>query len=91
MNFMSVIGIVDHIEINSKDKLLALIYLKVDNVLNKNKLGQSEYQLIPIKFNKQIFKREFDFLKSGSIVGVKGRIECLNSQLDLIAERIKIF
>lgn len=91
MNFMSVIGIVDHIEINSKDKLLALIYLKVDNVLYKNKLGQSEYQLIPIKFNKQIFKREFDFLKSGSIVGVKGRIECLNSQLDLIAERIKIF
>lgn len=65
MNFMSVIGIVDHIEINSKDKLLALIYLKVDNVLYKNKLGQSEYQLIPIKFNKQIFKREFDFLKSG--------------------------
>jgi len=91
MNFMSVIGIVDHIEINSKDKLLALIHLKVDNVLNKNKLGQSEYQLIPIKLNKQIFKREIDFLKSGAIVGVKGRIECLNSQLDLIAERIKIF
>ena len=91
MNFMSIVGIVDTIRIKSKDELLSIIYLKVDNVLYRSKLGQLEYQIIPIKLNSQIFKRELKFLKPGAIVGIKGRIECFNSQIDLLAERIKIF
>ena len=91
MNFMSIVGIVDAIKIKSKDELLSIIYLKVDNVLYRSKLGQLEYQIIPIKLNSQIFKRELKFLKPGAIVGIKGRIECFNSQIDLLGERIKIF
>ena len=33
----------------------------------------------------------FVHLKSGKIIGIKGRINCDNQKIDLIAERIKIF
>ncbi|MBP5257078.1 MAG: hypothetical protein J6Y96_01850 [Mycoplasma sp.] len=90
MNFMSIVGIVEAIKIN-KGELRSIIYIRIDNVLYSGKLNQLEYQIVPIKLNNQVFKRELKFLKSGAIVGVKGRIECLNSQIDLLAERIKIF
>ena len=87
---MSIVGIVEAIKIN-KGELRSIIYIRIDNVLYSGKLNQLEYQIVPIKLNNQVFKRELKFLKSGAIVGVKGRIECLNSQIDLLAERIKIF
>lgn len=91
MNFMSIIGIVDAIKLNAKDECNANVYLKVDNVYYKSRLDQLEYQIIPIRLNKQIFKKELKFLKPGVIIGIKGRIEYVDSQIQLIGERIKIF
>lgn len=91
MNFMSIIGIMDEIEFNTNDEYTANVYLKVDNVYYKSRLDQLEYQIIPIRLNKQIFKKELKFLKPGTIVGIKGRIEYVDSQIQLIGERIKIF
>ena len=39
----------------------------------------------------EIFKNEISLLKPGTIIGIKGRIDCDNQKIDLIAERIKIF
>lgn len=91
MNFMSIIGITDKVEFNTNDESTANVYLKVDNVYYKSRLDQLEYQIIPIRLNKQIFKKELKFLKPGAIIGIKGRIEYVDSQMQLIGERIKIF
>lgn len=91
MNFMSIIGIMEKIEFKTNDECTANVYLKIDNVYYKSRLDQFEYQIIPIRLNKQIFKKELKFLKPGAIVGIKGRVEYVDSQIQLIGERIKIF
>lgn len=91
MNFMSIIGIVDLIELKTNDECTSNVYLKVDNVYYKDRLDQLDYQIIPIKLNNQIFKKELKFLKPGVIIGIKGRIECEGSSIQLVGERIKMF
>ena len=68
-----------------------IAYLKVDNVYYKDRLDQLDYQIIPIRLNNQIFKKELKFLKPGVIIGIKGRIECDGSSIQLVGERIKMF
>ena len=91
MNFMSLVGIVHSIQIKTINDYISIIYLKVDNVLCQNRLNQLDYQVVPIKANKKIFKDELNMLKPGLVVGIKGRIDCNNQKIDLIAERIKVF
>lgn len=91
MNFMSIIGIVDLIELKTNDEYTSNVYLKVDNVYYKDRLDQLDYQIIPIRLNNQIFKKELKFLKPGAIIGIKGRIECDGSSIQLVGERIKMF
>ena len=91
MNFMSLVGIVDSIKIETINEYISIIYLKIDNVLCQNRLNQHEYQIVPVEVNKKIFKNEINLLKSGTIIGIKGRINYDNQKINLIAERIKIF
>ena len=84
MNFMSIIGIVDLIELKTNDEYTSNVYLKVDNVYYKDRLDQLDYQIIPIRLNNQIFKKELKFLKPGAIIGIKGRIECDGSSIQLV-------
>ena len=91
MNFMSLVGTVHSIQIKTINDYISIIYLKVDNVLCQNRLNQLDYQVVPIKANKKIFKDELNMLKPGLVVGIKGRIDCNNQKIDLIAERIKVF
>ena len=91
MNFMTLVGIVESIQMKTINDYISIVNLKIDNVLCQNRLNQLEYQVIPVKVNKKIFKNEIDLLKPGTIIGIKGRIDCDNKKIDLIAERIKIF
>ena len=77
MNFMSLVGIVESIQMKTINDYISL--------------NQLEYQVVPVKVNKKIFKNEIGLLKPGTIIGIKGRIDCDNQKIDLIAERIKIF
>ena len=91
MNFMTLLGIVESIQMKTINDYISIVNLKIDNVLCQNRLNQLEYQVVPVKVNKKIFKNEIGLLKPGTIIGIKGRIDCDNQKIDLIAERIKIF
>jgi hypothetical protein len=49
------------------------------------------YELVKINLDKDIFQEEIKFLSKGSIVGIKGRIRCVNQNMQLIGERIQVF
>ena len=58
MSFMALVGIVESIQIKTINDYISIVNLKIDNVLCQNRLNQLEYQVVPVKVNKKIFKKE---------------------------------
>ena len=82
MNFMTLLGIVESIQIKTINDYISIVNLKIDNVFCQNRLNQLEYQVVPVKVNKKIFKNEISLLKPGTIIGIKGRIDCDNQKIN---------
>ena len=53
MNFMSLVGIVESIQMKTINDYISIVNLKIDNVLCQNRLNQLEYQVVPVKVNSR--------------------------------------
>ncbi len=89
MNFMSIIGIIESFEINKEGK--STINVKIDSPFYREGNNYQQNQIVPVKFNSFIFKNILKILTINSVVGIKGRIEIENNNIELVAERIKLF
>ena len=54
----------------------------------KNANGEYDTDFIPVILFKGIAENTKAYCKKGDMVGVRGRIECENSKINLIAEKI---
>lgn len=54
----------------------------------KNANGEYDTDLIPITLFNSIVENTKAYCKKGDMVGVRGRIECENDKINLIAEKI---
>lgn len=54
----------------------------------KNRNGEYDTDLIPVTLFKGIAENTKAYCKKGDMVGVRGRIECENGKINLIAEKV---
>lgn len=54
----------------------------------KNVNGEYDTDLIPVTLFKGIAENTKEYCKKGDLLGIKGKIECENGKINLIAERI---
>lgn len=54
----------------------------------KNANGEYDTDLIPVTLFKGIAENTKAYCKKGDMVGVRGRIECENGKINLIAEKV---
>lgn len=83
------IGTID--QINSIDNNLTNIQLKVEKPFILESDPTDIYDIIEVKLQNAIFKRELKFLSKGDLLGLKGRIKSENGNLSVFADKIQLF
>jgi hypothetical protein len=89
MNFIAIIGIVDKM-IKMQENNLAIIKVKVEKPFIETQ-DEEWYDLVDVRLDNDLFKKEINLISSGSLVGIKGRIKMDNNYMHLIGERLQIF
>jgi hypothetical protein len=83
MNYVALIGIIKTVE---KQNINSCALLKVQKSTTTPH-DEKWYELVEVKIPSKEFKTELDEMKSGDVVGIKGRI----GKNEVIAERVQIF
>ncbi|MDR2823010.1 MAG: hypothetical protein LBV37_00525 [Mycoplasmataceae bacterium] len=89
MNFIAIIGIVDQL-IKMQESDSTVVKIKVEKPFIENQ-DDEWYDLVDVKLDKNIFKKELNLISTGSLVGIKGRIKMDNNYMHLVGERLQVF
>lgn len=92
MNFVTLVGrLTKDVELNEKTEERAfetsVITLAVQQPF-KNAEGLYDTNFVPIHLIGAVAKNTAEYVKKGDIIGIKGRIQCLNGDLQIIAEKV---
>ncbi|GHU30514.1 hypothetical protein FACS1894166_00300 [Bacilli bacterium] len=89
MNFIAIIGIVEKLT-KLENGEQSTLRVKVEKPFVENE-DEDRYDLVDIQLDKIVFKHELKSITKGCIVGIKGRIKYIQSNMQLIGERVQVF
>ncbi len=87
MNFIALIGIVDHLSKTNNE------YYKLKVKVEKPHYQNEEqwYELLTIDLKNEVFASQAKNISEGMIVGIKGRLCSDNGSNRIIGERLQLF
>lgn len=89
MNFIAIIGVIDKIIKEDKEHY-ATVKIKVEKPFIENQ-HDDWFELVETRMDKRLFKQEMRLMAEGSIIGIKGRLQCSPLGTQTIAERVQLF